>query len=140
VSFVVDASVAIKWFVEEPLSDRADALLGADEPLFAPELVLAEAANIAWKKTIRGEIEPEQARIIAERLEAGIPMLLSIQALHVRALDIALQLGHPAYDCFYLACAEAVTDGQVVTADERLLSAVARTPYEPLVRHLHDTI
>ena len=46
--FVVDASVAIKWLVDEPLSERAAKLLKDDLPLAAPELIYAEAANALW--------------------------------------------------------------------------------------------
>jgi len=43
--FVVDASVAVKWLVDEPLSAQAAKLLDDDLPLAAPELIYAEAAN-----------------------------------------------------------------------------------------------
>ena len=45
---VLDASVAVKWFVEEPGTAAALALLAEDESLIAPELVIAEVANVAW--------------------------------------------------------------------------------------------
>jgi predicted nucleic acid-binding protein len=46
--FVVDASVAIKWLVDEPLSAQAARLLDDDLPLAAPELIYAEAASALW--------------------------------------------------------------------------------------------
>lgn len=39
---VVDASVAAKWLVAEPLADKALALLGGDDELIAPDLFLPE--------------------------------------------------------------------------------------------------
>ncbi len=59
-SFVVDASVVIKWFIEENLSAEAEAILGHGEPLFAPDLLLAEIGNVLWKKVIRGEVAPDR--------------------------------------------------------------------------------
>jgi len=50
-SLVVDASVAIKWFVEEIWSDAARAVLGSGEPLIAPDLVVPEACNAAIPST-----------------------------------------------------------------------------------------
>jgi predicted nucleic acid-binding protein len=47
---VVDASVAAKWLVTEPLSDRALALLGGANELIAPDLLLPEVGNILWKQ------------------------------------------------------------------------------------------
>jgi predicted nucleic acid-binding protein len=41
---VIDASVAVKWVVPEPESDRAEALL--DHPLVGPDLLFAECANV----------------------------------------------------------------------------------------------
>ena len=136
-SFVVDASVAIKWFVEEDLSEEAAAILGYGEALFAPELLLAEIGNVLWKKVIRGELAPHRAHEIAGKTEAGIPALYSMRLLNARALHIALTLGHPVYDCFYIACAE-MTDSVVVTADQRLCAAVQGTDFEPLTRYLGD--
>ncbi len=136
-SLVVDASVAIKWFVEEDLSEEAEAILGYGEPLFAPDLLLAEIGNVLWKKVIRGEVAPDQAHESAAKIEGGIPVLYSIRLLNARALQIALALGHPVYDCLYIACAE-MADGVVVTADERLVRVAAGTEFAPLVRRLTE--
>ncbi|MCZ6483247.1 MAG: DUF3775 domain-containing protein [Alphaproteobacteria bacterium] len=136
-SFVIDASVAIKWFIEENLSAEAGAILGHGEPLFAPDLLLAEIGNVLWKKVIRGEITPDQAHEIAAKIEEGVPVLYSMRLLNARALQIALDLDHPIYDCFYLACAEAV-DGVVVTADQKLLDISKGTNFEGRVRHLGE--
>ena len=42
-SFVVDASVVVKWLVDEPHSDKAAKLLENGLLLAAPELIYAEA-------------------------------------------------------------------------------------------------
>ena len=64
-SLVIDASVALKWVLDEPGGAEAEALL--DEALIAPGLWLIEAANALWKRAGRGEISPDEA---AERLQA----------------------------------------------------------------------
>ena len=51
---VVDASLGIKLFLVEPLSDQADALFGHldDDPpsrFYVPDLFFIECANILWK-------------------------------------------------------------------------------------------
>ena len=53
---VVDASVAIKWVVDEP-GLAAAALLLDGRPLHAPSLLFVEAANAFWAVTRRGAIE-----------------------------------------------------------------------------------
>ncbi len=136
-SVVVDASVAIKWFVEEPLWERADALTRHPESLLAPEFLIAEVTNVAWKKVMRNEIDSGQAHEIATTIGRSIPRFYSSAVLNDRALQIALALGHPVYDCLYLACAE-LAGAVLVTADERLCTAVAHGPYAGLARHLSE--
>lgn len=55
----------------------------------------------------------------------------------VDAVRIAIELGHPTYDCMYLALAIRIGTA-VVTADKRFVSAVARTRYKPVVVGLRE--
>lgn len=60
-SLVVDASVALKWFVPDPGHEAALAILKADdaEPqLLAPDWLLVEVANALWKQWRRQAITP----------------------------------------------------------------------------------
>lgn len=45
---VVDASVAVKWVVTEDGTAEAVSLLSI--PMSAPDLLIAECANILWKE------------------------------------------------------------------------------------------
>lgn len=115
--WVVDASVAAKWLAPEPDSPQAEALL--DDDLIVPDLLFAEVANILWKKQLRGELDAAAAHFGARWL-LQVPLQVHDSAgLLVDALAMALQLQHPAYDCFYLALARGV-DAPLVTADRRL--------------------
>jgi predicted nucleic acid-binding protein len=134
---IVDAGVALKWFVQENLHQEAIRLLDHIEALQAPDLIVAEVTNIAWKKCIRGESTRPQAEAIATAIRHYIPVLQSSTELNERALEIALALNHPVYDCLYIACAEK-TDAILITADERLCKATEGTDFEPRVRHLRD--
>jgi predicted nucleic acid-binding protein len=136
-SLVVDASVVVKWFVDEPLHERARQLLKGRESLHAPDLLISEIGNIVWKKVIRGEIEEQQAQKIASALrDAPISLQPSIDLID-RALQIALSIKHPVYDCVYISCAEML--GSVfVTADERLKKAVESSALKALCRNLND--
>ena len=59
-TWVVDASVAVKWFVDEAHSATARAVLASGQPLIAPDLIVPETCNTAWKKVRRGDISREQ--------------------------------------------------------------------------------
>ena len=60
---------------------------------------------------------------------------MPMSVLRDRASAIAVQLRHPACDCFYLALAEPNTS-PLVTADEKLIRRCADTPFEKLERSL----
>jgi predicted nucleic acid-binding protein len=122
-TLVVDASVALKWFVGEDGSDLAVGLLHRDEPLIAPELVLAEVCNAAWKSLRRGEIDRSQFEEVATDLVQVFQRLVPLARLVRRAAALARELDQPVYDCFYLALAEA-EDAPLVTADRRLVAAL----------------
>jgi predicted nucleic acid-binding protein len=119
---VVDASVAIKWFVQETLRPQARRLLADRHEFVEPDLLVSEVANIAWKKTIRGEIQPDQARSIVRSiaLPPFVSTFVESSVLRERALALALQWNHPVYDCFYAACAEAIA-APLISGDERFL-------------------
>lgn len=136
-TLVIDASVACKWFVAEPLSDRAEALLNDGEALIAPDLIVPEVCNVAWLKLRRGEITSDQASAMVDSLPEMIDELMPSAQLAARALAIASTLGHPAYDCFYLALAE-LRDARLVTADRRLRSRLMTTQWLRLLVGLDD--
>jgi predicted nucleic acid-binding protein len=128
---VVDASVAAKWFIKE--SGRDQALRVLDMTVrHAPDLIITEIGNVAWKKALRGEVTSDQARFICASVPRYFVDLHRPEALVERAITIALQLRHPVYDCVYLACAERV-GCSLITADQRLLAATDCTDFASLV-------
>ena len=136
-TLVVDSSVALKWFVAEPDSTSALALLETGEALIAPDLLIAELCNAAWRLWRRREVTREQVSIVAARTPYLFADNAPMDGLAARAAAIALNLDHPAYDCFYLALAERV-DCRMVTADRRLVSRVSGTPWQSHVVGLDD--
>jgi predicted nucleic acid-binding protein len=131
---VVDTSVAIKWFVRETGREQALSVLNAPER-YAPDLIVAEVGNVAWKKAIRSEVSREQARFICASVRRYFAVLHRSEALVDRAIDIALRLRHPIYDCLYLACAERVR-ARLVTADRKLLAMLDGTALASLALHI----
>jgi len=116
---VIDASIAVKWVVEEEGTPQALALRQRAK-LIAPELLVAECANILWKKAARGELSKEEALFAAKLLQSAEIELLPMRSLFETATSLAIELDHPAYDCIYLALA-VENDCPFVTADERFL-------------------
>ena len=118
-TLVIDASIAVKWVVEEEGTPQALRLLQRSK-LIAPELLVAECANILWKKVRRNELSNEEALLAARLLQSAEIELTPTRLLLEPATRISIELDHPAYDCIYLALA-AERDCPFVTADERLL-------------------
>ena len=122
-TFVVDASIAIKWVVEEEGTPQALALR-RNARLVAPDLLVAECANILWKKAQRGELASEEADLAARLLERADIELTPMRGLMRAATRIAIALSHPAYDCVYLALA-LVKGARFVAADDSLIRKLA---------------
>jgi predicted nucleic acid-binding protein len=135
---IVDASVAAKWLVSEPDSDLAVGLL--KHRLHAPDLLFPECANILWKKLTRAELAVEVFDVAVDVLHALEVTIHSSRKFLRPAVTLSRRLNHPAYDCFYMALAQAL-EVPFVTADERLLRR-ARTSALPelvtLVQPLSD--
>ena len=124
---VVDASVVLKWCLPEPESRLARSL--TSRFLHAPDLLLVECANVFWRKVRVGDLTASQADHVF-RILCGAPVTFheTTPSLSARALEIALRLGHPPYDCLYLALALELNADQLITADDRFASAAAAGP------------
>ena len=126
-TWVVDASIAVKWVIPEALSDKADRLRADEDEMLAPDLLLIEVANALWKKTASREISPAEADgALSLVSESGINLRPTAPLLP-RAMQVARHLSHPVYDCVYLALAE-TEHASFVTADRRLLRRISARP------------
>lgn len=99
-TLVVDASVAFKWFVDEPDSDSAVSLRALDSDLTAPDLIVSEICNSVWKSFSRDELTAVQCEIVATNVASAFTRLVAHATLARRAMQMAIELRHPAYDCF----------------------------------------
>ena len=127
--YVVDASVAVKWLVAEEWSVESSRLLEAESTLVAPELVFAEAANALWAMHRRGDVSRRDLSDAIDALKsAPVATPVTMRKLAAAASRLAVDLGHPVYDCFYLALA-IQEQYPVVTADTRFHDKVREHPY-----------
>lgn len=132
---VVDASVALKWLVEEDGTDAAFEL--RSEELAAPSLIRIEAANVLRTLVRRKAIEQAVAQSLFGLLQsAPVTIYEPDDELEARALAIALELDHPVYDCVYLALAEK-TSATLVSADKKFIQTLAGTRFQPLAMPLN---
>lgn len=124
---VVDASLGLKWVVQETHSQEAF-MLARGRELLTSALFWAEAGNALASRIRRGHLERKRGDDAFRELRA-LPM--RVRALDANAvsaaLSIANELSHPIYDCCYLALA-VEERSLVVTADRRFGAAAAKLP------------
>jgi predicted nucleic acid-binding protein len=122
-NLVVDASVVIKWFVDEV--GTAEALSLRRHRLYAPDLLGVECANVLWKKVTRKELKPDEALLAAQLIERADIEFQPTRKLLAKATQLAMELTHPVYDCLYISLAQEL-GCDFVTADNVLAKRVAR--------------
>lgn len=103
-TLVIDASVAIKWLIQENGTEAAVALRSRFR-FAAPDLLVAECANIIRKKVQLHELARDEGLIASRLLQRSDIELFPMRSLIEEATTLAIDLEHPAYDCIYLALA-----------------------------------
>ena len=138
-NLVIDASVACKWFFEENLSSEARALAASEATFSAPDMLLAECANAAWRRVRSKTIPEAQALAFLKALPQWFESLVPSGRLNEAAFEMACVLDHPVYDCQYLALAED-KETRLVTADLAFVLRVGRSRWKDRIGSLAGQI
>ena len=137
---VVDASVGIKLFLVEPLSDRADALFDhlTNSPparFYVPDLFFIECTNILWKYVNFYDYPSGTAeQDLADLVQLPLRVVPTVE-LAEEALRLAVNQEIAAYDAAYVLLAQRLSL-PLVTADEPLVKRFEETNFD--VRFLAD--
>ena len=133
---VVDASVAVKWVIEEAHSAEAVRLLDCEE-IHVPEHWLAEAVNVIWSKVLKGELDvtdaDERAAVLMRSPVIGTP----IAGLMPGAFRVSVEFAVTIFDSLYVALT-LDRDIPLVTADEKLVRRFRGTPLSNRVLWIGD--
>ena len=139
--YVVDASVAIKWYVPEVHHEHASRLLAgmghADVALHAPDLFLSEAGNIIWKKVWSRECSRQEGEEILDALLAVPITIHPARLLLPSAFEVASDHGTTVHDALYVVLA-AHLDCRLVTADRRLYRSLRQTEWGAFIEWLGE--
>src|SRR5438874_686678 len=103
--YVLDASVAMRWVIPDPLSLKAlqlrDDYLNKIHELVAPDIFPAEAGNALTKAERQKLIAVGQAALLHGKITNASPVLYPYFPFVPRAIDISSQTRSGFYDCLY---------------------------------------
>jgi predicted nucleic acid-binding protein len=136
-TLVIDANIAVGWSLESPNSPNCIRILRETEAVTAPDLIIAEVANAFYQQLKNGAANKDRIVDGLELLPRWFAELVPSATLRGRAFDLALELQHPAYDCFYLALA-LLRDVRFVTSDAHFQRKAAAAGYGERVVLLED--
>jgi predicted nucleic acid-binding protein len=135
---VVDASVALKWFLPESDNPEAENLLTAfligTVSLYAPDLLLIEAASALWRRSVVLKQQPaaDTKAIYRDLLTLPINFQPSERVV-AAAFSLVMAHRHSVYDSVYCALAIEM-DCEFITADRKLVAKLGQVL--PFVRHI----
>jgi predicted nucleic acid-binding protein len=128
---VIDASLAVKWYLDEKWADEAEDILAEHQgDIAVPDIFVAEVtgalvrrANIDRSK--RSESEASIARFMGLFETGALTAIRSTPETIAQAASLAMDLGHPLKDCIYLVLAME-GDCALVTCDARFAAKVRK--------------
>jgi len=124
---VLDASVLLKWFIEESGSELALDLkslyLNREIEIIIPDLALYEIPNVLRFKR---SIPESQLRSVMQAFWLlDIEIVAPNEALLEEGIHLSFATGLSFYDCSYLALARQI-DATLITADRHLFNAASK--------------
>ena len=132
-SFVIDACVAIKWYIPEIHSENALRLLEKNYQFYAPDLIYAEVGNILWKKAcLKKELHVTDAKDILTSFKRLPFKIYANEYLVTAAWNLAQRYQCAVYDCLYLALAQ-LEDSILVTADKVFFDKLKLSPEKKFI-------
>jgi predicted nucleic acid-binding protein len=128
VTVVVDASVVIKWLLQDPEreagTEKATQLMESvtrgDLTALQPTHWLAEVGTVLARESPETAADDVTMLNALELAATDDPLVLK------RGVELAIELKQHLFDTYYHAVALETADGMLITADERSLRAAGR--------------
>ena len=133
--WVVDASVAAKWFLPEPNHEKAKQFLRDEEYFVVPDYFFIEMESLFTKKVRQHLLTTSEAKQAIEKLNQLPLQKISWDRLRITAFHLAADFAVSYYDAIYASLA-LTTNATLITADLRLVNAVKSFKKRPEVKYL----
>lgn len=134
---VIDACVAIKWFIPEEDYEKVSGIIQNYPEFLAPELFLIEMDAIITKKVRKREIELSEAYILHTEVRKLPFKLIRYDQTAKLSFELSATLPITTYDATYLSVALQF-DEEVYTADNRFYRGISTTPFRDYVKSIYD--
>jgi predicted nucleic acid-binding protein len=121
---VIDASLAVKWYLAEAHSEEAVDLLLSESPnISVPDTFCVEVASALVREANMDKTKSSDVRYSLGRFRTlceggGLRTIRTVPEALDTAANLAIELGHPLKDCIYLALAMEL-ECDLVTCDTR---------------------
>ncbi|PWN06456.1 type II toxin-antitoxin system VapC family toxin [Rhodohalobacter mucosus] len=132
---VIDACVAIKWFLPEEKHEEAGILLSSYNSLIAPDLFFIEFDAIVTKKVRQRLVEQNDADTMVQEIRKLPFEVIPYSMISRLAFDLSSTLPITLYDACYLSVAIEFNQ-TVTTADMRFYRGIKQTPFAHFVETL----
>jgi len=137
ISYVLDASVVVKWFIPEEYGESALKLKNVDGRFHAPAFLTLEIGNVLAKKRRRNELTHGETENIWQAFRQAPIRRHADETLVLAAFDLAQQTRTTLYDNLYLALALEL-NSPFVTADRKFYKTHQTTSYRQQIAWIED--
>ncbi len=129
-SFVIDTSALLRLFIPDgPIPDGMESALREAErgntALLAPELIIAEAAQVLLKKNKMGVLTQKEMGELLDCITSLPIRLFKHKPIIQHSVELALEHKLTVYDALFLALADG-KKSSLITADRLLLRAAKK--------------
>ena len=139
--YVIDTSVAIKWYIPEAHSLEAKAYMVKGADRHAPDYLLAEAASVVLKRlrshNDKLRLSADEVRIVLAALIVSPIQFHESRPLIDPAFALAREIGASLYDGLFLALTLRL-GGQLVTADKKLFTKIQASRHVDRARWVEE--
>ncbi len=135
--FVLDASVILKWFIEEGGSKKAvllkDAHARGEITITVPDLLILEASNVLRHNSAFSQSKTIEC--IKYLYDLKLDIVTPVLDITIATIQLAYKRNITFYDAIYIALAQEL-EFQYVTADKKLYAKVKDLSFVTLLKDI----